>query len=130
MKSKITLLLFIGIILIICFYRNQGSSFTEMTTPSGSQYDNADSDGNVLIFYANWCGHCNSAKPEFIKATEQGDGKVIMVNVDDESAKSIREKYEVKGFPTILKVSGNTYVKYEGGRVSTDILSFLNNSEN
>jgi len=95
-----------------------------------SKYDSADADGNVLIFYANWCGHCNKAKPEFQKACEKGNGKVVMVNVDEPGAKELKDKYSVQGFPTVLKVSNGKYVKYQGGRTSDDILSFLNNSEN
>jgi thiol-disulfide isomerase/thioredoxin len=101
-----------------------------MTSPADSKYDSADADGNVLIFYANWCGHCNKAKPEFQKASEKGNGKVVMINVDEPSGKELKEKYSIKGFPTILKVSNGNYVKYQGERTCDGILSFLNNSEN
>ena len=128
--NTVYILFFIAVILFLCFYCNKQSSFSEMTSPADSKYDSADADGNVLIFYANWCGHCNKAKPEFQKASEKGNGKVVMINVDEPSGKELKEKYSIKGFPTILKVSNGNYVKYQGERTCDGILSFLNNSEN
>jgi thiol-disulfide isomerase/thioredoxin len=126
--NTVYILFFIAIILVLCFYSN--SKFSEVTSPSNSKYDSVDADGNVLIFYANWCGHCNKAKPEFQKASEKGNGKVIMIDADELGAKELKNKYSVQGFPTILKVSNGSYEKYEGDRTSDGIVSFLNNSEN
>ena len=128
-NNTIYILCFIAVILILCFYSNN-SSFSEITSPSNSKYDSVDADGNILIFYANWCGHCNKAKPEFQKASEKGNGKVIMIDADELGAKELKDKYSVQGFPTILKINNGSYVKYEGGRTSDGIISFLNNSEN
>ena len=129
-NNTVYILFFIAVILILCFYSNNNSTFSETISLSNSKYDSADADGNVLIFYANWCGHCNKAKPEFQKASEKGNGKVIMIDADELGAKELKDKYSVQGFPTILKISNGSYVKYEGGRTSDGIISFLNNSEN
>ena len=128
--NTVYILFFIAVILVLCFYSNRPAKFSEMTSPEGTKYDSADADGNVLIFYANWCGHCNKAKPEFQKASERGNGKVVMINVDDSGAAELKDKYSVQGFPTILKVSNGNNVKYQGSRTADGILSFLNNSEN
>ena len=119
MNSKNKLLIFAGIIIFLYFFY-QYSPFTSSSS--------SNSDGNVLIFYADWCGHCQNAKPEFEKAVKISNGKIIMINADDSDSQSIRKKYLVEGFPTILKVTGDSYVNYQGDRNSTDILSFLNNS--
>jgi thiol-disulfide isomerase/thioredoxin len=128
-KNTIYVLFFVAVILFLCLYPNQ-STFSEITSPESSKYDSADADGNVLIFYANWCGHCNKAKPEFQKAAEKGNGKIVLIDADDLAAKEIKDKYSVQGFPSIIKVSNRNYVKYQGSRTADDILSFLNNSEN
>ena len=128
-KNTVCILFFVAIIIFLCLYSNT-STFSEMTSPVNSKYDSVDADGNVLIFYANWCGHCNKAKSEFQKAVEKGDGKIIMIDADEPGAKELKEKYSIKGFPSIIKVSNGNYVKYQGERTADDILSFLNNSEN
>jgi hypothetical protein len=53
-----------------------------------------------------------------------------MIDADEPSAKELKDKYSVDGFPTVLKVRGKGSVKYQGGRTSDGILSFLNNPEN
>ena len=77
-------------------------------------------DDTVVIFFAPWCGHCKQAKPEFEKAVANGGGKVVMVDATVPDNKKLVEKYNVKGFPTIMK--GN--VSYNGARKEDDIIDF------
>ena len=111
---------------ILLYYNNNSSSLTDETTEPSAQYDSADADGNVLIFYANWCGYCKASKQEFLDAADEGNGKIVLVNVDDSDAKPLVQRYNIKGFPTIIKVSGKSFKKYEGERTSKDIVAFLN----
>ena len=114
-------LLFLAIIIGIC-----KSKFTESksgNTPSTSKFESI-TDDTVLIFYAPWCGHCKKSMPEFITASEQGNGKVMLFNSDDPDTIELLKKYSVRGFPTIMKASGEMY---NGQRYSKDILEFVNN---
>jgi thiol-disulfide isomerase/thioredoxin len=114
-------LLFLAIILGIC-----KSTFTDTksgNTPNTSKTDSIKED-TVLIFYAPWCGHCKKSMNEFIDASEQGNGKIMLFNADDPDTKTLLQKYSVRGFPTIMKASGEIY---NGQRISKDILEFANN---
>ena len=77
-------------------------------------------DDTVVIFFAPWCGHCKTAKPEFEKAVANGGGKVVMVDATVPDNKKIVEKYGVRGFPTIKK--GNK--THTGERTEKDIIEF------
>ena len=78
-------------------------------------------DDTVLIFYAPWCGHCKKSMNDFKQATSQGNGKVMMINSDENP--DIVKQYSVNGFPTIMKSNGT---KYTGGRDSSSIIDFAN----
>jgi hypothetical protein len=58
---------------------------------------------------------------DFKKAESQGNGKVILINSDSEP--ELVKKYNINGFPTIMK--GNGY-KYTGNRDYNSILNFAN----
>ena len=81
-------------------------------------------DSSVLIFYAPWCGHCKSSMSEFKNAVAQGQGDIILIDSTDESNASLVSKYNIKGFPTIIKGDGT---KYTGSRTAESIVSFSKN---
>ena len=84
----------------------------------------------VALFYAPWCGHCKTFKPDFEQAMEELDGKTsgkselkgktirfMMINCDEEKNKPLAKKYSIGGYPTvkILKDDG-TDIEYDGTR--------------
>eukprot|EP01132_Coremiostelium_polycephalum_P010054 gene10054-12323_t len=91
----------------------------------------------LVEFYAPWCGHCKSLKPEYEKAATNLKGlvKIGAINCDDE--KELCGHYEIQGFPTI-KFFGSDVVpnpkqknsfhkvpeNYNGGRTASDIAKF------
>jgi len=89
------------------------------TTPEKEKVNSIGPD-TVLIFYAPWCGHCKAAMGEFEKAVSSSNGKVILVNGDEN--RDLMKKYGVQGFPTIMK--GNNV--HRGGRTEKEILEFMN----
>lgn len=79
----------------------------------------------IVEFYAPWCGHCKSLAPEWEKAATELKGTVKLAKVDATVEKSIAEKYEVKGFPTIKVFPPFDKEKpqdYQGGRTAKEIV--------
>lgn len=79
----------------------------------------------VYFFFADWCPHCQTAKPDWSQFQNNYSGKSVNdyiviteeVNCTDleenpESA-SLVEKYNVKGFPTVFAIKNGTRIDYD-----------------
>jgi len=73
----------------------------------------------LILFYADWCGHCNHLKPTYQQLinmsgklgvtvaavnSDNSDGLLDRINKMDQNA-----EYEVKGFPTIVSYHNGKY---------------------
>lgn len=60
----------------------------------------------VALFHAEWCGYCKKFMPHFESAMSEinGNSKLNLVKVDHDKNDGLSEKYEVKGFPTIVLI--------------------------
>jgi len=82
-------------------------------------------DKQLVLFYADWCGHCKKLKPDWDEVASQvGDEKMIKVNVGDgtEEQKKTMSEYGIQGFPTIIIFENG---KPNGSFESRDKNSFL-----
>jgi thiol-disulfide isomerase/thioredoxin len=83
----------------------------------------------VLFFHADWCPHCQTAKPELEKlGTKQTIGGTT-VRIQKLEEKDIPEavKPNIRGYPTIqlLNPDGSVKADYEGERTTAGFLEFL-----
>ena len=77
---------------------------------------NLKKDGKVVILYfANWCGHCQRVKPDYQKLADNAKGfTVAAVDADDndgliQELQNGNSEYDVKGFPTIVSYHNGKY---------------------
>jgi thiol-disulfide isomerase/thioredoxin len=91
-------------------------------------------DKSIIIFKAEWCGHCKTAKPEFDKLVGASpitlkDGSKATVKVlDADKHKDEITPYKIRGFPTILVANGGTTTEYPGPRTSDEVIKFINSN--
>ena len=84
-----------------------------------------------IMYYAPWCGHCKTAKPEFLKLGESQTifGKVVKIRLVDpkEQPNEVMPGVKVRGYPTIhLYGPDNTLLEeYSGDRTYDGFLQFL-----
>ncbi len=98
-----------------------------------------DSSPVLVMYYADWCGHCKRTKPELEKAMSAYSGpiKIVMVDGDASENSALMKQEDVQGFPTIRYYksgmptvgSKSEYEEYNGGRTKEDFLQFLNKME-
>jgi thiol-disulfide isomerase/thioredoxin len=94
----------------------------------GFEMESKDIDSQVksgtklVLFYADWCGHCKKVKPDWETAASsvntKEDKKMIMVNCGEgtDEDQKIMKKYNVDGYPTIIKFVNGTPSLYRGDR--------------
>ena len=96
-----------------------------------------DIDGNVktgtklVLFYADWCGHCKKIKPvweETAKTVNKDEVKMIKVNCGEgtEKDQEIMKKYNIDGYPTIIKFVEGKPQLYQGERDAKSLREALN----
>ena len=77
----------------------------------------------ISLFYADWCGHCNSFKPEWEKL------KIILpknniefAEYEDSKDSDIINSNNIEGFPTIKIETNEGTFDYDGRRDAESIL--------
>ena len=87
----------------------------------------------MVLFYAPWCGHCKTMKPDYEKLRKKymknPNKNVVMINCDDH--KEFASKAGVQGFPSLRLYQNpkdDKYVDYEGPRTAEAIETFLSDN--
>jgi thiol-disulfide isomerase/thioredoxin len=98
----------------------------------------SDKTPELMFFYADWCGHCKKAKPEWESTKEYLHNNLINshrvfcvdYNCSDKTPETseILNKYKIDGFPTIKLQYDNTIYEFNDVPTKDNILLFLNNS--
>ena len=90
---------------------------------------------NSFIFvYRNGCGHCTSAKADFVKAKEENNKTNFFV-IDTDSAPSLTANFKsitghsISGVPMYVFYDGSKYEVYTGNRDAASIGTFLTNNQ-
>jgi len=98
----------------------------------------------IYFFFADWCPHCKTAKPDWQQFVKQVSGTVVNNKTiqtmeidctemdpsktsDPQVVKTIQlvKQYEVKGFPTVLAVKDNKKVDYDAKVSLTTLNKFV-----
>tara|TARA_B110000261_G_C12902475_1_gene285018 strand:- start:285 stop:704 length:420 start_codon:yes stop_codon:yes gene_type:complete len=126
-KMDVQFTLMLVLLLLVLYFIYITFNLSEAFESSCSELPNKlkQDDKQLVLFYADWCGHCKKIKPEWDEAaTEVGDEKMIKVNLGDgtEEQKKTMTDYGIQGFPTIVKFeNGSPNGQFE----SRDKSSFL-----
>ncbi len=81
----------------------------------------------IVLYYAEWCGHCKTMKPEWDKFISQmkPNKHLNIADVNSNFMNDLQHKPVVDGFPTInMYNNGNVIAKFDDERVSDKMRSF------
>jgi thiol-disulfide isomerase/thioredoxin len=112
----------LGLLIAAWYYSKSRDGFTNPSEPTFTMY------------YADWCGHCKNAKPEFeeliSKSPMEINGKKCNIRmVSPEKQPELAAGKPIKGFPTFLmETPDGKAVEYKGSRSMAGYLEFINKS--
>ena len=117
----ICVLLVVLLVLVVYYVRQNREGFQ-----SASQC-------TVYAFVADWCPHCQNAKPaiENLQNNSPNNVNVEVVNESDDNSRELMEKYAVRGFPTIILIKEDgTVVEFEQRVTEENLNNFVNDNAN
>ncbi len=74
----------------------------------------------LVDFWAEWCGPCHVAAPEVARTAADMAGKAVVLKVDTEKYPQLAERFNVRGIPNFVVLSGGRTVMQQAGVASHD----------
>ena len=92
--------------------------------------NNSANDPSLVVFKAEWCGHCKRAMPEIQKLMDKNLDNVKIIVIDSDNQPDLVKTHGVQGFPTIRMYpqglnNKENYTDYEGERNVEGFTTFL-----
>lgn len=118
------LLVSLALLLVVTIYIGMGSN------EGFSSYGETNERGTFVMYYADWCPHCQNVKPLFKDFMGTG---VVKVNGIPIKVKMVEEKQiqkgvdpDIKGYPSFLySDSAGKIVEFNGPRNADGFMEFL-----
>jgi thiol-disulfide isomerase/thioredoxin len=125
-KQDYSMVAFLGLLVVLfgAYYLASKSNNTQESFENVEpNLKAANGEAIVALFYADWCPHCVSFKPDYKKAMSELNGnnykgkKLRFVMVDCDKYKSLAKENNVSGFPTVKILNDNgSSEEYDGER--------------
>ena len=143
---KTTNLIYLLVVLILiasCVYTfnvyfapQQKTNYKPNNEISNFQNNSNDKTADLMFFYADWCPHCKTAKPEWNAIKDEYDGKTLNgytlifedINCSDNNNADVNRltsQYGVEGYPTIKLVKDGQVIEFDAKPTRSSLKQFI-----
>jgi thiol-disulfide isomerase/thioredoxin len=99
---------------------------TSKNTQLGGKNSNINNtQQEIFLFKAKWCGHCTGFAPTWDKISKDLNSKYSFITMDAEEDKDKISAWNIRGYPTIIKRSGKNATEYVGSRDEQSVREFI-----
>lgn len=127
LKPYLPYLPYIGVALLIVVVLYAMGVLGSHSSNTTQGFDNPSD--KFVMYYADWCPHCVTAKPEMknLGSTQTIGGKTVSVAMIEEKDIPEAVKPKISGYPTIQLQGpdGSMKAEYSGDRTTAGFLQFL-----
>jgi len=124
-------IIMIGIVLMIAFiyiaitvYKRNKS---KIAANPNNEFIKSDKTGELMIFYASWCPHSQTALNAWYNYKEKNSGKnVSFTEIDCDENPSIADSYNIDSYPTIILVFSDKKYIYDAKMNDETLTQFIN----
>ena len=81
---------------------------------------------NLILFKAEWCGHCKAFKKTWEQLkSDDITNNINLITYDSNTHKEKINSWNIQGFPTLILQQGGTAYEYDGPREINNIKKFI-----
>ena len=92
-----------------------------------SYLENFGTPKQMIYFHMDGCGHCKKFTPIWERFSSQYKGNVQLKKLERKEAGDMLEKYNVQGFPTVVKIDEQgQHQEFTGDRTVEELNKFVN----
>jgi len=130
------LIVIISIIFIIAGYLGYKwfvqSTVENLGTADLANDNNREGDAELIFFFADWCPHCNRAKPEWDNFKKSFNNKKVglfnltCTDVDcSEGNSPLIQEYSIDGYPTVILKKDGERIDYDSSISEDNLQQFI-----
>jgi thiol-disulfide isomerase/thioredoxin len=76
-----------------------------------------------IMVHADWCGHCKTAKPNFMQLVSDN---IVIVLVNADTAKDLVSEIGARGYPHFTYYDGRSFEDFNGPRTIEAWVNYIN----
>ena len=130
------LIVIMSIIFIIAGYLGYKwfvqSTVENLGTADLANDNNREGDAELIFFFADWCPHCNRAKPEWDNFKNSFNNKKVglfnltCTDVDCSDGNSpLIQEYSIDGYPTVILKKDGERIDYDASISEDNLQQFI-----
>jgi thiol-disulfide isomerase/thioredoxin len=118
------------------YFKTVAKNKTIYNANNENSQGNATKQAEMMLFYADWCPHCKTAKPIWEEIEKQYKNKTINgyniifteINCSTETSEVERmmNKYNIEGFPTIKLLKDGQIIEFDAKPTKDTLNQFIN----